>query len=261
MTLQGKQLRFSGSDIAALTVGRGPVAIGPVPGSKDSLLVTRTILEKVGQYTVSFDLDSDLRRFLLDEGFGFDGYKTSGQTTYDILQAVHEPIVIGSHGEARTLSWKETLAKEHYEPISVHNLNGKLFVFLVSSGSNKLEVSFLGDIVGLELSESDASISALHQIGKLDGHARRGLEVVELGKTRVGFLSADDSGRIQVIGYDVATQEKKHTEFSVTQLPNSKRILHHDRTTAGGRLRSWVVEVMPGTYSLETTGEEVLWAA
>lgn len=263
MTLKDQQLRFSGNEIATLAVGPGPVAIGAVPGSTGSVMVARTTLETIGQYPVSFDLDSDLRRFLLDEGLGFDGYKTAGQTTYDIQQAVPAPILLGSNGEVESsvdqgALWKRVLTDAHYQPLSVHNLNDKWIAFLASSGSNNVDISILGDVIGIELSAADASILAVHPIGKVSGYSNKGFEVVELSKTRVAILSVGDSDKMQVTSYDFATKEAKNSSFSASDLPNSRRILQHDRLTASGRPRSWIAEVVPGTYTLETMGSEVL---
>ena len=260
---KNKQLQANAREIARLTVGSGPVAIGAVPGAAGSFLITSTTQETVGHYTVDFDLDADVRRFLTDQGIEIGGYKTTGQTTFDVQQTVPVPIVVSANGEiisnASTSSfWKQVLNDAHYRPISVHNLDNKWIVFLASSGANGEEVPGLGDIIGVELSASDTSILAVYPIGKIDGHASRGYKAIELTKTQAAVLVADDLDRIQAIRFDMATKETKTSFFDAHELPNTKRILQHDRRSTSGLPRSWVVELLPGIYTLETMGDEVL---
>ena len=92
--LQKNRLQVSGEDITSLYVGLGPVTIGAVPNANGSILILGTTLETVEQYTVSFDLDSDIRQFFLDEGVGLNGYQTAGQKIFDVQQVVPEPVVI-----------------------------------------------------------------------------------------------------------------------------------------------------------------------
>ena len=266
LALENNQLRVSGEDLARLPTGRGPVAIGAVPGSTGSILVTTTTIETVAQYDVSFELDSTLRQYFLDEGIELDGFQTEGDMTFDIQQVVPEPVVVSTNGAittSRGLSsgWKDVLVQAHFEPISIHNMNNSWTVFLLSSGAHGLEASIPGNIIAVTLSASDATITDVQSIGKIDRHSIRGFRVVELGKTRVAFLSALGSEMIQVNCYDLATKEVKSDQFRPSDLPNSKRILQHDRLTASGRPNSWVVELLPGTYSLETTEGEQLWRA
>lgn len=263
LVLQGKQLQFSGNDLATLTVGPGPVAIGQVPSAAGSVLVVRTTLETIGQYSVSFALKPNVRRFLLDEGIGFDGYQTAGSATYNIQQVVSAPILLSSNGELESplenaSPWKDLLTDAHYQPLSVHSLAGKWIVVLASSGSSNVDVSTLGNIIGVELSTEDASIVALHSIGRVNDHLNKDFKVVELTETRIAVLAAVDSGIIHVIDYDVATQKTTNTAVSSSAFPNSRQILQHDRVTASGRTNSWIAEVLPGTYVLETMGSDVL---
>lgn len=263
LTLRGDILEFSGGDIARLTVGPGPGAIGVVPKSAGSILVTKTTLEAISQYIVSFDLDPNVRQFLLEEGIGFDGYKTVGQTTFDIQQVVPEPYLVGINGEVNLVGgsnfgWKKVLTDAHYQPISMHYLKDKWMIFLASSGSSSEEVSALEDLIGVELSPSDASIKSVHAVGSYKGHSRGSVKAIELSESRVAFLSTDDSKMIRVITYDLETKEAKDSVFRTVDLPKTNRILQHDRRISSSRLRSWIAELIPGTYVIETMGDEVL---
>lgn len=266
LRLHNNELQFSGEELARIPVGPGPVAIGTVPESIGSFLVVRTVLETAGQYTTSYDLDADMRQFFFDEGVGLDEYPTVGSISLDLQQVTSEPILMNSTGAIiqdatiRSL-WKEVQSGAHYEPISTHQLENRWIIFLATSGANRLEVSIPEEIVGVELSGSDASVTGVYSIGKFDGHSSRGPAVIELSKTRVAFVFAYGDDNLHIIGYDLATKEAKNESFAISDLPNTRRILQHDRLVASGRARSWIAEVLPGSYSLETMEGESLWPA
>ena len=263
LSVQNGRLQSSGDDIARLSVGPGPITIGASPDAGGPVLVTRTTLESVGQFSVSFDLDSNMRQYFLDEGLGLDGYRTAGEHIFDSQQIFPEPIlidssgIIGSSSTLRTF-WKDRLAGAHYEPISVNYLDDRWILFLVGSGAYGLEASIAEEIVGVELSGVDASVTDVRSISKIDGHFSIGYKSVELDKSKIAFVSTDDTETIQVVSYDVANQVSKKSQHSIFDYPSSKRLLQHDRLSSSGRLKSWIVEVLPGTYALETMGDEIL---
>ena len=151
MSFQNGRLQSSGDDIARLSVGPGPITIGASPAADGPLLVTRTTLESVGQFSVSFDLDSNMRQYFLDQGLSLDGYRTAGEQIFDTQQIFPEPILIdssGSIGSSSTLLtfWKDRLAGAHYEPISVNYLDDRWILFLVGSGVYGLEAAIQEEI-------------------------------------------------------------------------------------------------------------------
>ncbi len=202
MSFQNGRLQSSGDDIARLSVGPGPITIGASPDTDGLLLITRTTLESVGQFSVSFDLDSNMRQYFLDQGLSLDGYSTAGEHIFDSQQVFPEPVLIDSGGNIGSSStlltfWKDRLAGAHYEPISVNYLDDGWILFLVGSGVYGLEAAIQEEIIGIELSGVDASITNIHAISKIDSHFGIGYKSVEIDKSKIAFISTTTSEFIQ----------------------------------------------------------------
>ena len=257
------QLQPSGDDIARISVGTGPIAIGILPNTERSILLARTSLETVDQYSVSFDLDTNMRQYFLDQRLSLDGYRTAGTYIFDNNQVVPEPILIDSKGKVSSNSilqtlWKDRLSGANYEPISINYLADRWYIFLTGSGIYGLETTISEEIIALELSNTDASIQDIHSISKIDGHFGTGYKSIELDQSKIAFVSTDTTGRIQVISLDMADRVTKQNNYSLLDRPLLNRLLQHDRLSGSGHKDSWIAEVAPGTYIVETLGEETL---
>ena len=263
MFAKNDRLLPSGDDIARVSVGTGPIAIGSLPNADGSILLTRTALETVGQFSMSFDLDQKMRQYFLDEGLSLDGYRTSGNYIFDKQQVIPEPIVIDSNGSINSNSilqtlWRDRISEAHHEPISINYLAGRWVLFLASSGIYGLDAAIPEEIIGLELSKADASLQTIHSIAKIDGHFMTGYKSIELNKSKIAFVSIDDSKTIHVVTYDMTDHVTKQRKYSTSSHQLLTRLLQHDRVAASGRQNSWVAEVTPKTYIIETMGSETL---
>ena len=150
------------------------------------------------------------------------------------------------------------MAGAHYEPISVNHLDDRRILFLAGSGVYGLEAAIQEEIIGVELSGVDASITDIHSISKIESHFNIDYKSVEIDKSKIAFVSTDSPETIQVVSYDVTKQTTKTSKHSGSDYPSSRRLLQHDRLSASGRQKNWIVEVLPGTYALETMGDETL---
>ena len=263
MSVQGERLHGNEQDIASFPAGEGPIAIGVAPLADQRILVTKSTSRTVARHSASFDLDANMRKYFLEQGIALDGYRTVGDHIFEIQQIAPEPFLFNWHGEIvsnaelRSL-WRDQLTGAHYEPISINYLDNRWILFLITSGKYGLDATIPDEIVGVELSDVDASIVEIDKISKIDGHFSIGYKSIEIDDSNIAFVSTDDFAKIKVVLYNVAKKTTKTSNHNFSSFTLSNRFLQHDRLIVSGRKKTWVAEVTPGVYSLETMGAEIL---
>ncbi len=254
MRLEQNRLVYHGPEIARLTVGQGAVAVGvsPITGA---ILILKTSVSSIRSYRESRALDFGMREFLNAENVQLKGMQTSGHNLVTISQIFPEVILLNDKGGILSRfsphkRWKSQFSERHYEPLSVHFFSNRLFILFIAS--DDLETNISNRLVGVEMSPEDGQMIAFHELSRFDGHSILGVETVDLDGARVAVLLNEQGSRVRTIYVNLENGGTKESLVPVSRFGSTRRLFAHDRISSTGRQNTWVLEILPGQFVIES---------
>jgi hypothetical protein len=243
LLLDGSTLRVDETVVAEIGVAAGPVALA-VDADRNQFLVARSIRHVLRELTYSFDLEADLAKWFADEGFPAQETPTSGTGTYRVSVARPSIAVVGAQRGQGVLPITGSLPEVSLEPVALSARPGGYELVATSSGRYGTETNLADEVVVITLS-NDGSIVELRPVATQLGHDVTEVRAVETGRG----------------GFTVSVRTSEKTRFftdsdgrfaEISPSSSLSRFGSHDRIPVSGFADSWLAEVGPGVFAIES---------